>query len=267
MELMNQNTFENTGVMGVQAKKVLSTVEQTTCYLNELVAEHDKWFENAYRTSNEQLYAMLLKCYALYNSMCDRDETSKEMRKAVNAFAEAKGYRFKQSTHTITKIVKCVFGVDRRRVSTYSLVLRAALKLGVKNSELVEFIRMSGGVEEIRLSQSAGGLTSKEKAQIASRTLELKNIGTVKSQELAEMLDAGKIGQNKIFIGAWQADGSVVLRAQVDSESALTAALAGYYAKVQKLAVEKVQEVAQEELEAQKAAAKEAMLNVAALLA
>jgi hypothetical protein len=37
-----------------------------TVLIEELIAEKDAWFNNAYRTSNEQLYALLAKCYDFY---------------------------------------------------------------------------------------------------------------------------------------------------------------------------------------------------------
>lgn len=220
----------------------LTVSQDTTQKLSNLVVEHDNWRDNAYKTSNEQLYGMLLKCYALYSDMRGNDDAAKEMRKAVNDFAESKGYVFKASTHTITKIVKCVFGVDRRRTSTYSLVLRAALKRDILNKDLIGFIQAGGGVEEIRLGSAGKGLSTKQKAQVAATTVVVNNLGTASGQALVEMLDAGKIGENKVFIGAWQSDGTVVLRAAIESEAVLNAALASHYAAVQAKAKVKAKE-------------------------
>jgi hypothetical protein len=47
--------------------------------------------------------------------------------------------------------------VDRRRLSTYSLVLREAIKQKVLATQLAEWIEQNGGIQEIRLSQSANG--------------------------------------------------------------------------------------------------------------
>jgi len=237
-----QVVVAQSAVVNNTAKAGLSLGQETKQKLESLVVEHDNWRDNAYKASNEQLYAMLLKCYALYSGMTGSDESAKEMRKAVNDFANSKGYVFKASTHTITKIVKCVFGVDRRRTSTYSLVLRAALKQSVENKDLIDFIRNGGGVEEIRLGSTGKGLTTKQKAQVAATTVVVNNLGTATGQALAGMLDAGKIGENKVFIGAWQADGTVVLRAAIESETLLNAALARHYATVQAKAKAKAKE-------------------------
>jgi hypothetical protein len=242
MTIQAEATLTLTAVENGTAKTNQTLGQETTQRLNDLVVEHDNWRDNAYKTSNEQLYGMLLKCYSLYSTMRGADDVAKEMRKAVNDFAASKGYEFKASTHTITKIVKCVFGVDRRRTSTYSLVLRAALKQNIQNNDLIDFIRNGGGVEEIRLGSAGKGLSTKQKAQVAATTVVVNNLGTASGQALVEMLDAGKIGENKVFIGAWQADGTVVLRAAIESDSVLNAALASHYAAVQAKAKAKAKE-------------------------
>lgn len=261
-----QSAVIESAVVNNTMKASLSLGQETQLQLESLVVEHDNWRENTYKSSNEQLYAMLLKCYALYNGMTGNDEASKEMRKAVNDFAESKGYQFKASTHTITKIVKCVFGVDRSRTSTYSLVLRAAFKQGVGNSGLIDFIRNGGGVEEIRLGSTGKGLTTKQKAQVAATTVVVNNLGTASGQALAEMLDAGKIGENKVFIGAWQADGTVVIRAAIESQTVLNAALASHYSVVQVKAKAKAKEDEEALLTAMKKQVADAALSTATLI-
>ena len=43
----------------------------TYAYLDRLVLERESWEVNAFRTSNEQLYVLLQKCYQLYKSMSE----------------------------------------------------------------------------------------------------------------------------------------------------------------------------------------------------
>ena len=49
--------------------------------------------------------------------------------------------------------------------------------------------------------------------------------------QLGAQLDAGKIGTQVVLIGTWQADGTVVVQAVVQSDSALNAALASYHSE------------------------------------
>lgn len=204
-------------------------VKATYAYLEQLVIERELWEQNAYRTSNDQLYALLAKCYQIYKAMGFDSDESKTLRDGLTTYVNMKGYKFAKSTHTLNKIVRCVFGVDRRRVSAYGIVLRTALANNIAVDGLADYIREKGGVEEVRLAKSPNATSPAQKATLAGSYIGLHDYGTVTSAELAQKLDAGKIGKNAVFIGVWQADGSVILRAVVESETALNAALASYY--------------------------------------
>lgn len=232
------------------AAAIVPTVQQTqkaikVTYeaIEQLVDERMAWQDNAFRTSNEALYGLLQKCYGLYKSMESGTAEGVALREGLNLYIETKGYNFTKATHTLTKIVKCVFGTDRRRVSTYSIVLRSALAKRVSIFEVVDFIRNAGGVEEIRLAKSPNAMSAKQKAQVAGNSVVANNFGFVSSPALSGMLDAGKVNSNIVLIGTWQADGSVLVRAVVESETVLTAALASHYSTVKKAAEAQAAEV------------------------
>jgi hypothetical protein len=227
-------------------------VTSTYSAIEQLVIEREVWENNAYRTSNDQLYGLLARCYQHYKAMCADSTDAKALREGFNTYVKLKGYKFAKSTHTINKIVQCVFGQDRRRVSSYGIVLRTALAENVGGMDVADFIRSKGGVEEIRLAKSATAMTPKQKAQVASSTVVVNNMGAVGSAALSEKLDAGKIGTNTVLIGTWQADGSIVVRAVVESETALNAALAAHYSAVKAEAAKKAGEEKAAELEAEK---------------
>ena len=197
--------------------------------LGQLVSEREQWEAAALRTSNEQLYVLLQKCYRLYKLMEGSGQQAAQLRKGLQEYIDANGYRFTKSSHTLTKIVKCVFGVDRQRVSNYSIALRAALAQKIASQDVAAFISNAGGVQEIRLAKSGNLMTAKQKAAIASETIAASNLGVFSSTALAGGLDAGKIGTNTVLIGTWQADGTIAVRAVVDSDAVLNAALAKHY--------------------------------------
>lgn len=205
----------------------------TFAAIEQLVVEREVWEDNAFRTSNEQLYALLQSCYGLYKAMDSGSAEAKALRDGLKDYINVKGYIFTKSSHTLTKIVKCVFGTDRRRVSTYSIVLRSALSKNIGILDVADFIRNGGGVEEIRLSKAPNAMTPKQKAAVAHSTVVVNSIAVVSSPALSGLLnDAGKIGTNTVLIGTWQADGSVVVRAVVESDTVLTAALASHYSAI-----------------------------------
>ena len=215
----------------------------TYAVIEQLVVEREVWQQNAFRTSNEQLYQLLQSCYSLYKAMEGSTPEAKALREGLKDYINIKGYAFTKSTHSLTKIVKCVFGTDRRRVSTYSIVLRSALAKSVGALDVADFIREYGGVEEIRLAKSPTAMSPKQKAAVATSTVVVNNIGVVSSPALGGLLnDAGKIGTNTVLIGTWQADGSVIVRAVVESDTVLTAALASHYSAIKEAAKAKTVE-------------------------
>ena len=140
-----------------------------------------------------------------------------------------KGLKFNAGTHTIVKIVKCVFGNDRRRTSAYGIVLRSALAQRISVLDIPAFIRSNGGVEEIRLAKAPNAMTAKQKAAVAAEAVQADSMGVFASTALSSKLDAGNIGKSVVLIGTWQADGSVVVRSVVQNDTAVNAALTSYY--------------------------------------
>jgi hypothetical protein len=191
--------------------------------------EREVWENNAYRTSNDQLYGLLQKCYATYKAMAGDSVEAATLREALKTYMNLKNIRVSKSAHGLVKIVKCVFGDDRRRASAYGIVLRSALAQNVAVADLPAFIRNSGGVEEIRLAKSPNAMTAKQKASAGAQAVVSNTLGVFASEGLLQHMDATNIGANAVLIGTWQSDGSVVVRAVVQNSSAINAALASYY--------------------------------------
>jgi hypothetical protein len=228
--LSNTVSAINTRVNPSAITPVIST---TDSFIEILVQESQFWFENAYRASNDQLYDLLTKCYGYYFEMGKTDEAAKSLRKGLQNHIDSKGYRFNTGTHSLNKIVKCVFGFDRRRVSAYGSVLQIALQLKVPVTELGNYIRQAGGIEEIRLGgKSSKTVPTNQKAEEVATAVESVNLGQIAHDEISQQLDAGKVGKNTLLIGTWQADGSIVIRAVVDSDSLVKSALATQYNKL-----------------------------------
>ena len=200
--------------------------------IQRLVAERKVWQHGAFVKSNEQLYALLDKCYALHDELRGNDKDAKAAREVLNAEMAEKAYHFNEGTHTLTRLVKYVFeGIDRRRVSAYSLVLREALTQKVKAGGIPAFITAGGGVEEIRRSKSKTAKTPKQKAELGKQAVATQQLATFTSDTLAVLADqAGKsAGDDVVALLTLQADGSFVVRAMVNSTTALNAARVSAY--------------------------------------
>jgi hypothetical protein len=230
--VVQNDTFKvaNVLVRTESGESVSAPTRTATVLLEELIVEKDTWFNNAYRTSNEQLYALLAKCYDFYFKLKEEGEIGKKLREGFDAYIIEKGYKFSSGSHTLVRIVKCVFGADRRRVSAYGIVLRTALQKGLASDQVADFIRDSGGVEEVRLARSPNSMTVKQKAQASAEKLSSSVLTVVKTAALEQLLDAGNIGKPVVLVGTWLSDGSVAVHACTNAAGAVNAALVSQYA-------------------------------------
>jgi hypothetical protein len=239
-----------------------TTPTVTSAYkeLEDIAVAKDTWETTVYRTSNDQLYALLQRCYGLYTLMCKNTDTAKQLVEDVDKYLAKKEYKVAASSHTLAKIVKAVFGVDRRRVSAYSIALRAALAAKIAVADLPQYIRNSGGVEELRLAKSPNAKSPKQKAADAKATLGQQVIAKLKLDMLAGQVDEAKVGRQHVLIVTQGADGYFDLNALVSSDAAVNAALAALYQQQAK----KVAEAAPEKQQTSNDATVTQLINVAA---
>ena len=203
--------------------------------LADIEAKRQQWETTAFRTSNQQLYAVLADCLAYGEALPLAD--AKQRTKDLEEFFKLRGYSVKSDSPLLSRIVKAVFGnVDRRRISTYSLVLRKAQKEGITAGNLAGWIEEKNGIQEIKMGRSATYVSPKVKAEQAKSTLSaLPNLAVAKDK-LAEQADAEYIGSECVLLAEQQADGSFHIKALTRSSAAINAALTALYSLQQKAA-------------------------------
>ena len=204
----------------------------TTARIKALVDDRKAWEHCAYVKSNEQLYAVLGDCYALYFDLRGADKETKAARAELDELCKQKGYRFNEGTHVLTKLVKYVFdGIDRRRVSAYSLVLREALAQETKVGGISAFINNNGGVEEIRRSKSKTAKTPAQKAELGKQAVANNKLAVINDAALTMLVQHAEIsaGDDLVAILTQQSDGTFVVRHLVFNKSVLNAARACAY--------------------------------------
>jgi hypothetical protein len=219
-----------------KADKSAKPVEQVKpTLLTQLEAKREQWEANAYRTSNQQLYSVLAECMA-YGAALPLAE-AKQRTKELDEHFQQRGYTVKSDSPLMTRVVKAVFGnVDRRRISSYSLVLRTAQKEGITAGKLADWIEQRGGIQEVKLSRSATYVSPKAKAAQAKSTLSaLPNLAIAKDK-LAQLADADFVGGECVLLAEQQADGSFHIKALTRSGTAVKAALTALYSEQQKAA-------------------------------
>lgn len=208
------------------------------------------WEGNELAASNKRLYSILQEVYGYYLTM--KQHSDKDVRKKVvdemDQFISQRGYSFMPCTHDMTRVVKCVFGVDRRRVSAYSIALREALRQDIAAADIVTFIEENGGVEQIRMGGTKP-LSVTKRADIAKEEVLANEMGTFKFDPELCPADADWTDKQVVIVATYLPTGEFKANAVIRHDSAVNAALAAYYS----LQLAKQRELSKAERDAEKA--------------
>ena len=195
--------------------------------IDQLISERQHWENHELANSNETLYALLQHCYSLNNAMSGSDFTAKALRKGLANYIQQKGYQFKESSPLITKIVKCVFGVNRRRVNAYSSALRVAIAERVAVMNLPKFFKDKGGIEEVRRQATTGkARTMKDKVELGRAVLESNVLAKIQRDTLNKNFSNDSLEEGVVLLATREDDGSFAIRRVVQSNAAVKSALA-----------------------------------------
>ena len=216
----------------------LQSMEQTT----------RNWEATELAASNKRLYSIMTDVYTYYQTMKSDPikETRAQYATDLEKFIEQRKYVFAPSSHDMTRVVKCVFGADRRRVSAYSIALREALNQEVSAKDLVDFIEQNGGVEQIRLGGTKP-LSAKVRAGKVKDEVVGSELGVIKFDSRLVRADADWADKQVVIVATYLPTGEFQANAVIRHDSAVNAALAAYYSQQQAAA----REVAKSEREAE----------------
>lgn len=199
--------------------------------LKQLAKANTEWEQGAYKTANEGLYALIQGCHKLYKELTDtKDENLMHKKQGLNDHLELNGMNDYTSKPLPQKIIRCVFGNrDRRRISTYNVVLRRLIADGVDVADVPTHIANCGGVQEMSLGRKPGALTAKEKATQVKGAVQAQVLGSVKTAETDLLVNPEKHGDTFAAVLTQNPDGSFTINCIVDSKGAVNAALTAYY--------------------------------------
>ena len=229
--------------------------------LKSLETARISWETTELAQSNNRLYSILQQAYSFYLVM--KQDESKDVRKekqaALDAFIEERGYinSFGATTHDMTRVVKCVFGVDRRRVSAYSIALREALRQEVGADDLVAFLQENGGVEQIRMGGTKP-LSATKRAELVKAEVSEAVISTVKFDAETVKANADWVDKQVVFVATYLPTGEFEVNAVVRHDGAVNTALAAYYTLAQAKKREQLNALKKAEEEAAKVQKSEA---------
>lgn len=206
-------------------------------------SDRERWEGAELAASHARLYGILTRCYEYYllmKSDATDKATRKQLAKGLDLFIRERGMKMQDKTHDMNKVVKAVFGDDRRRVSAYATALRVALTAGqdvkaksdyVPASELAGWISSKGGVEEVRLSSKHGGMTAKECADAARTAVEEDEpLMTIKPDVKVMKFGTDDADKMMLLVVMYRPTGELEVKTVVKNESVVRAAMAAHYA-------------------------------------
>lgn len=224
--------------------KPATTLHYSVVALKDMEAARINWEQGSFRKSNEELYAVLQQCKAFCGDLLPSD--AKQRSAALEKFYKERGWRYNKEIPIETRVLRAVFGMEnRRRVSSYSLVLREAKKQRVGISSLATWIEDQGGIQEIRLSQSKTFISPAEKAQIMKDRFTSRNsfIGYAKSELLSHCADAEYMDDDCVLLSRQLPDGSFGIYTILRSSGVMNASYVAAYAKAEEIEAQAKKEI------------------------
>lgn len=199
--------------------------------LKQLAKATTEWEQGAYKTANEGLYVFIQGSLQLYKELTDANDANLMHKKqGLNDYLSINGMDDYTSKPLPQKIIRCVFGNrDRRRISTYNVVLRRLINDKVEVANVPSHIAEFGGVQEMSLGRKDGTLTAKEKATQVKGAVQAQVLGSVKTAETDLLVNPEKHGDTFAAVLTQNPDGSFTINCIVDSKGAVNAALTAYY--------------------------------------
>jgi hypothetical protein len=234
-----------------EQKKILTTAE----FLMDAEKQRIAWQNGVYVEANKQLYAVLARCYCFL--MNDNGESFKQQNAALEAFYANRQYTYSKKTPLASRVVKAVFGnVDRRRISTYSIVLRRAMVLQIEVKDFAQWIDENGGVQEVRLGRSATYVSKKDKADaIAKKWKTLQMLAIADEGSLRQQRQSEFDGKHCLLVAMQNKDGTYAIKGVVHTkgivEQAMATLLSAINAQDRAIAKEKEQVIKQAANDAQ----------------
>lgn len=212
-----------------EAEWVAPVISNAYNTIVSLVADQEIWFNGVHRTANEQLYVILQRCYHLHSVMASDKAQNKNLKAAIERHNNERKLGIDTKSHTMTNIIKVVFGADRRRASSYSSALRVALAQKVKVQDLPQFLRDAGGVEEVRRQQTNGGAAKVDKVKVATKRIADVNLAVIDADAISSKLDCGAIGKQVVLVATQDVNGTLIINSVVQTEGVAKAVLTAIY--------------------------------------
>jgi hypothetical protein len=199
--------------------------------LDALAQRRQEWEATAFAKANEGLYAILAECQEIYEEkfLNAGESDQKALRADLQARLQAAGVKVQRNTTTLTMVVRFVFGSDRKRAHGYTYVIKAAISHHVSPRELPEWIKVSGGIEEIKRDNVASkeALANREKREAALDEVKSKaETAAIDPVGHVEFSESIPLGGHAVLVVQPNADGTAnVVAVLPEADNAVIEAL------------------------------------------
>ena len=204
--------------MQKQKRLVDSTVTNFKNEVNQLINKRSDWQENQFKSSNEMLYDLLAKVYELYLQSKGGEKADVSKRAWLVEQCEEREITFKSNKPTLIQLItKLVFHdslADSRRVNSYARVLNAAAQSHkvIVASNVPEFIRDNGGIEEVRAATAKNTKSPSARAEIGRQLLIKRDKIETFTNEIIKINAATANGKVVLLVGIATAQGTVEVK-------------------------------------------------------
>jgi hypothetical protein len=173
------------------------------------------------------LYNLLAKCLEFYNRLTLDDADGTRLRAEFNTYIASNKVKFGRDTHMVVKVVKVVFGNDRKRASAYGYALRSAVEGKVAPANFPSYVRNAGGLEKLRRQVCRNHATATIHKGIGHwQALADLSLARAKSPALTAKADKARINQPALLLATQRATGAFDIHGIVTAAHLVNAAYA-----------------------------------------
>ncbi|ARU00177.1 hypothetical protein [Yoonia vestfoldensis] len=167
--------------------------------LDQISAARAVWEEGTLKSSNDELYAILERCFEIYKEM--KEDTAK--RRSLNSLLTDRNMKPRTSTSLGLKVIRYVFGKEGNREAAYAKLLSVAYDLKPTEQSLSSYIQECGGVEEVRRTskiKDGTAMTAEDYRKMALEGLSMARIA-VASFNLPEFIQPNREYDEDYVVG------------------------------------------------------------------
>ena len=197
-----------------------------TSFVNSLIQRHNDWHNGSRKISTQELYGVLAGCLDLALSV-----KQNAMYADLEAELKSRNLSYTESTSVATRVVRCVFNTDERRLSSFAGVIAIALRQNVDSGDFVAWINKHGGIDKVRrqfAKQKKATLSATQLNDIAKDNLKsAPTLAVISKANLKNFTSANKAGL-LLNISRINANGDCEVIATTTDSTAIRNALANW---------------------------------------